>query len=103
MAIGGMYLDRLPYNFDESDFRRTCVGTDSPSAARSGTPPAPMTCLFGPDGKEYRIDVLIDFSDEAESSEWRNNQETTREVVLEPTGDGRHHLRIAPTRSSVTS
>ena len=46
--------------------------------------------LFGPDGKEYRIDVLIDFSDEAESSEWRNNRETTEE------GGPQAHRRWAP-------
>ena len=70
------------------------VGCSVGHAARSSI------AVIGPDRREYRLETKIRFKDERESLEWwRNNRDNPNRVVLEPNGDGRHMLKIAPIRA----
>jgi hypothetical protein len=81
-----------------------CRRHQLPEGCSVGDAARSVIWLLGPDGEEYRLDGVINFADEGESSEWwRNNQHDPRRVVVETAEGGRHSMRIAPIRPSVAS
>jgi hypothetical protein len=67
-----------------------------PAGCSIGHAARSVICLLGPDGEEYRLDMMITFGDERESSEWwAKNRDNPHRVVVKDSENGIWSVQIA--------